>query len=132
MSNDDAFKRRFSALLAQARCKSRPPSWAAIDLGANGATSPVDTGRFERGSWVCGMPPCQPMCMDGGQTGESSLGRIREGLAHGLQDKRSTWSTTYPTRGLEHGWSQQAPSGMVKLTVKNYSRYLAQALKAVG
>lgn len=134
MSND-AFKRRFSALLARSKLKAETAvRKAALDLGSQMVLlSPVDTGRF-RGTWVYGnaaMPTDVHETVD--KTGESSLGRIREGLATWTPGQTIYMVNNLPySRRLEHGWSQQAPSGMVKLTVKNYSRYLAQALKAAG
>lgn len=87
--------------------------------------SPVDTGRF-KGNWQAGIGIVNLSTSD---TGNDALGRtatVLEGWKPG-QTIMLTNSMPYARR-LETGWSKQAPAGMVRLSVQNYSRAIAKAV----
>lgn len=62
------------------------------------------------------------------QAGGGSTGRINQGLVTWRPGQTIfiTQSLPYAYR-LEHGWSQQAPSGMVRLTVLEFQSKVRQA-----
>lgn len=91
--------------------------------------SPVDTGRFKN-NWQVGIGAVNTAANDGpDSTGAGSIGRTEVALA--------TWkpgqtiflsnSLAYAKR-LEEGYSLQAPSGMVRLSVQAYGDALAKAI----
>lgn len=89
--------------------------------------SPVDTGRF-RANWQCGIGVRNAVISD--DPGSDAKGRTMEVLT-GWEPGRTIYLTNslpYSLR-LENGWSQQAPSGMVRLTVQAYGTYLAQVVR---
>lgn len=84
--------------------------------------SPVDTGRF-RGNWqfTTNAPASGQLAATGVPTGE-------------LVSAAETWqsgSVFYMTNNLpygerlEYGWSKQAPSGMVRITLTEYDQILS-------
>lgn len=105
----------------------------ALDIGSSMVNgSPVDTGRF-RGAWVYGndaMPTEQPFTPD--KSGSVSIDRIRLGIA-GWKPGQTIWIVNNLVYGpaLEHGWSKQAPSGFVRVSVANYQQYIAEAIASV-
>lgn len=132
MADNAAFKRAFSALLEKTKVKAETAvRKCALDLGASMVRmSPVDTGRF-RGAWMYGnaaMPTDQPNT----PTPEASMGRINVGLGDWRSGQTIYMVNNLPyARRLEYGWSKQAPAGMVRLTVQNYTRYLEKAVKSL-
>jgi len=90
--------------------------------------SPVDTGLF-RGNWQIGinsMPSGTVATVDkgGGSTiaaGESELKRAKAGDAVHIVN-----NLPYAQR-LEYGWSQQAPNGMMRITVARFEAMVAKA-----
>lgn len=89
--------------------------------------SPVDSGRF-RHNWQCGIG-----AMDGNTsmaTANDALGRASATI-EGWKPGQTIWLTNslpYAHRLEFEGWSKQAPSGMVRLTVQNYSQALAKTV----
>lgn len=94
--------------------------------------SPVDTGRF-RGNWVCAMHAPAGITRpttdkDGGET----LGAVSAALS-GWQAGQTIYITNhlpYAYR-LEHGWSQQAPHGMVRLTVAEFVQHVKSVVETL-
>lgn len=90
--------------------------------------SPVDTGRF-RGNWFCGVGSASGVTtLDTDKSGEVTLGRI-SGSLEGWTAGQTIWLTNhlpYSYR-LEHGWSQQAPGGMVRITVAEFQHIVKTA-----
>lgn len=89
--------------------------------------SPVLTGRF-RANWNVSLGA--PNYETSEATGQARTdGEVRKALGF------KAGGTTYLTNGLpyarrlEYGYSQQAPAGMVRLTVADYLRNLERALK---
>lgn len=106
---------------------------AALDLGGQMVDrSPVDTGRF-KSNWMTGIG-----AMDSSTTtaadpsGQPSRTKLQAQVA-GWKPGQTIWITNnlpYAYR-LEHGYSKQAPGGMVRLAVQNYAQAVAKAAKEV-
>ncbi len=132
MAGNAAFKRAFSKLLEKTKINAETAvRKCALDMGASMVQmSPVDTGRF-RGAWVYGnamVPGDQPNT----PTPEASMGRINAGIADWKGGQTIYIVNNLPyARRLEYGWSKQAPSGVVRITVQNYTRYLEKAVKSL-
>lgn len=104
-----------------------------IDLSNNLIQlSPVKTGRF-RGNWVLGVGSVDTSTI---QAVDPDGSTTRAKITQASQSLRAggivyiTNSLPYARR-LEYGWSQQAPGGMVRITVANYSEYIANAVREV-
>lgn len=89
--------------------------------------SPVDTGRF-RANWNVsqGAP-------DFTTTLSTNQGRLSAEV--GKAARLPAGSVTFLSNGLpyarrlEFGWSQQAPSGMVRISVLEYRRFVERAIR---
>ena len=99
--------------------------------------TPVDTGRA-KGAWHCGVGSIDTS--DSGRLDNTPKGQADEGGALAAAEaKLKTWkpgqviwvslSLPYAKR-MENGWSQQAPSGMVRLSVHQYSEHIRKAVEA--
>lgn len=93
--------------------------------------SPVDTGRF-RGNWVVGLS--QPGVAESGALDKVGGVTINNGMnkLQGAKFGMNVFITNnlpYALR-LENGWSQQAPSGMVAVTVVEWPGIVASAVDA--
>lgn len=94
--------------------------------------APVDTGRF-KGNFVPGIgtinlkndyPP--------DKSGAAAIDRTKVALQGWKAGQTIFLTNSLPySRRLEYGWSKQAPGGMVRLTVANYSRALSEAVKGI-
>lgn len=94
--------------------------------------SPVDTGRF-RGNWMLGVGSVDISTIEAADNfGGESLARIKQ-FAENLRAGGIVYITnSLPyARRLEYGWSQQAPQGMVRLTVLNYAKYIENAVRSI-
>ncbi|MGK3273558.1 HK97 gp10 family phage protein [Comamonas kerstersii] len=103
----------------------------ALDMGGQLIDrSPVDTGRFKN-NWVTSMGS---MSTATGGNADPSAGTARTLLKTQVDGWKPgqtifiTNSLPYAMR-LEHGYSKQAPAGMVKLTVQNYAQAVAKAAR---
>jgi hypothetical protein len=91
--------------------------------------SPVDTGRF-KGNWQTGFGAFNPVVTD--PPNSDALGRCAVALETWIPGQ-TIWLTNalpYANR-LEYGWSKQAQSGMVRLTVNQYGEYLKKQIAAL-
>lgn len=139
MSNE-AFKRNFSKLLKRVGDRANDVvRKTALELQTGMVeSSPVDSGRF-KGNWQCGVgaiDSTQSGKMDTTPLGDhdkSGSTARTDGVLIGWKPGKTIYLTNaLPySRRLEHGWSKQAPSGVVRLTVQNYSRALAEAVKGL-
>lgn len=90
--------------------------------------SPVDTGRF-RGNWFLGINAVNETTTE--ET-ESSQSRINVGVealkAGGVVYITNSLPYAIP---LEYGHSDQAPNGMVRLTVVEYQQYITNAVRSL-
>ena len=94
------------------------------------ARSPVDTGRFKN-NWMHGVGAVNTSLTTG--TDDAALGRIQTGLG-GWNPKLAVFYITNSlpyARRLEYGWSQQAPQGMVRLTVANFKEHVRKAAESM-
>jgi hypothetical protein len=96
--------------------------------------SPVDTGRF-RGNWQLSDNPPTPSVQLTARLDKS--GQVVIELARvAVQDIRAG-GVSYITNGLpygprlEYGWSKQAPSGMVRLTVNELQKFMREAVAQI-
>ena len=93
--------------------------------------SPVDTGRF-RANWQIGIGSVGYILDSFDVSGRKT---IAEGTARieKINLGQSVWisnSLPYGPR-LENGYSKQAPSGMVKVTVSEYQQLISRAVSEV-
>ncbi|WP_223644364.1 HK97 gp10 family phage protein [Corallococcus sp. EGB] len=103
----------------------------ALGILANVVTaSPVDTGRF-RGNWQLGIAE-RPSGTVEAEDKDGSGTVSREGPK---LERVKLGDTLYVTnnlpygRRLEFGWSDQAPKGMVRVTLANVNEILEEAAK---
>lgn len=127
-ANNAEFKRKFAALLKKVGDDAETVvRKTAIEFqNAMIDRSPVDTGRF-KSNWQCGIGAVNTSIAD--TAGSDAKGRTVTVL-QGWNAGQTIWLTNslpYAQR-LEYGWSKQAPSGMVRLTVMDYERYLTKVL----
>lgn len=90
--------------------------------------SPVDTGRF-RMNWQATVDnPATGVLIGDDPSGSRAIGRISQFVASSTKwdEFRLTNNLPYAER-LEFGWSQQAPSGMVRVTVSRFQRLIDEA-----
>lgn len=127
MSNE-TFKREFAALLQRVGNKAEiVVRKTALEL-ITGMTlkSPVDTGRF-RGNWQVGFGSINTDTSAAeDKSGRASIGRASV-MLNGFQAGQTVYLTNsmpYARRLEYDAWSQQAPAGMVRTTVAEYSQYL--------
>lgn len=94
--------------------------------------SPVDTGRF-KGNWQCGIGTINTDTSQGeDKSGQGALGRTATTLQGWKPGQTIVLSNSLPyAKRLENGWSQQAPSGMVRLTVQAYSDAVKKAVESI-
>lgn len=93
---------------------------------------PGYVGGRARGSWQYakgGPVTVEPGTID--PSGQASIGRVAAGVATGdAADAHYITSSVPYMRPLEYeGWSKQAPEGMVRLTVLEFSRFIQKAVK---
>lgn len=94
--------------------------------------SPVDTGRF-KGNWQAGIGVVNTATDSGDdKSGAGALGRTQTVLATWKPGQKIILTNSLPyAKRLEYGWSDQAPGGMVRLTVQAYSQALAKAVESI-
>lgn len=88
--------------------------------------SPVDTGRF-KSNWQCGLGAVNES--NDSEPRSDALGRAKVVL-DGFKPGQTIFLTNnlaYAKR-LEKGWSQQAPSGMVRLTLQDFQQAVKRAI----
>lgn len=106
---------------------------AALDLGGQMIDrSPVDTGRFKN-NWVTATGVSDSSASAASdKSGARSNSMLNEKVA-GWKPGQTIWilnNLPYAKR-LEYGWSKQAPGGIVRLSVQNYSVALKKAADAI-
>jgi len=131
MIDSEAFKRDFAKILKKAGDNAElVVRKTALQLQSSMIEkSPVLTGRF-RGNWQCGVGTINDNASEAPHS--DSLGRTVAKLPEWTVGKTIWLTNSLPySYRLEHGWSQQAPSGMVKLTVQNYATALTEAARSI-
>ena len=106
---------------------------AALDIGGQLIDrSPVDTGRFKN-NWqtgIGGMDKSTSSAADA--SGGGGQARLNAKVAAWRPGQSIFISNSLPyAYRLENGWSKQAPSGMVRLTVQNFEQAVARAAKGI-
>lgn len=101
-----------------------------IDLqGGVVLRSPVDTGRF-KSNWMVGIgAKSSDTVTTEDKTGAVSLARVEPAMG-AWKPGQSIWLTNslpYASR-IEYGWSDQAPGGVVRLTVQDFRDYVSRAV----
>ena len=129
MSND-AFKAGFRRLLAKVGDRAEQTVRVfALQIGTELIRrSPVDTGRF-RGNWQIGFYNIEYSTDSANdQSGGIAMDRLLARLASWKAGQTINITNSLPyAQRLEYGWSQQAPQGMVRLTVMNFKNYVRGA-----
>lgn len=94
--------------------------------------SPVDSGRF-KGNWACGIGTLNTDTSQAADaSGQGALGRTATTLQGWTPGQTIILSNSLPyAKRLENGWSQQAPNGMVRLTVQAYSDAVKKAVESI-
>lgn len=92
--------------------------------------SPVDTGRFV-GNWQIGLgvvPSSQLAVLNKDRSHQSAVGRaaLEKAKAGGIIYIANNLPYALP---LEYGHSQQAPQGMVRMTLANINTIVSGAMK---
>lgn len=128
---NDQFRRNFAAILKRAGDKADlVVRKTALDLQSSMiGMAPVDTGRF-KGNFVVGVGALNTKAdYPPDKGGAAAIGRASTAL-QGWKAGQTIWLTnSMPyARKLEYGWSQQAPGGMVRLTVQAYGKALKKAV----
>lgn len=91
--------------------------------------SPVDTGRF-RGNWQFGkdtIPAGALSRLD--TTGTLAQQEALRALSSPLGGVAYFVNNLPYARRLENGYSQQAPIGMVRISVREFSKYVREAIR---
>lgn len=103
----------------------------AMDIAAQLVNrSPVDTGRF-RANWRVGMGAPNMATSTSTDKAGSSTVMAMTGAIDSYTTGQTIWLTNslpYAQR-LENGWSKQAPSGMVRLTILSWRRAVSNAVR---
>ena len=90
--------------------------------------SPVDTGRF-RGNWNFAYGNIDYSTKDSSdKSGGSAIARAALSFNTSGQDIFITNNLPYAQR-LENGYSNQAPTGMVRITVVEFRTYIKNAVR---
>ena len=131
MSDNAVFKKNFAALLKRAGDKvDTVVRKTALELQSELIRrSPVDTGRF-RSNWNCGLGTINTITTDSvDKEGSGTLARTQATLGSWKPGDMIYLTNSLPyARPLEYGHSKQAPSGMVRLTVTDYSLTLQKMI----
>ena len=95
--------------------------------------TPVDTGRA-RGNWLVSIGDASAGTVElNDKTGQVTIGEVQaEALGLELGDVIYLSNNLPYIEALEDGWSGQAPSGFVKLTVQRFQIIANQAFAAIG
>lgn len=93
--------------------------------------SPVDTGRF-RGNWQVRIGSVPTGVLDKvDKSGNIAISNINsEALSFKAGQVIYLVNNLPYARRLEHGWSKQAPAGMVKITVQEFKPIVDQLARA--
>lgn len=95
--------------------------------------SPVDTGRF-RNNWQLGVEYAPTGVIEAAdRSGQAASDRIRAAMPVKAAGRRYYLVNNLPyAQSLEDGGSQQAPAGVVKITVVEAPQILDRVVAAVG
>lgn len=93
--------------------------------------SPVDTGRF-RGNWSVQVDQTPQIKEVDDKSGDATISKAQSDLVGKKAGDRIMLLNHLPySIELENGHSDQAPRGMVKLTVTNFINYVNRAVQGL-
>lgn len=125
---NDKFRANFAKVISRANVKPHTLiKKVTFDLARSLiARSPVDTGRFKN-NWMPGEGTVNTSLTD--STTGDALGKIGAAVGGWNVGKGVFYiSNSLPyARRLEYGWSDQAPQGMVRLTVQRFKDHVRKA-----
>ncbi|MGO4326737.1 HK97 gp10 family phage protein [Cupriavidus sp. 2TAF22] len=130
MAQNDEFRRKFAAFVERAKGNQQQVvRKVGLDLLSSLVLkSPVDTGRF-RGNWQVqyALAPKTLDLVD--RAGTSTISAAALDLSH-LQVGETVYLINHLPYAvpLEYGHSQQAPAGMVRITLTEFDQYLTRAV----
>jgi hypothetical protein len=91
--------------------------------------SPVDTGRF-RGNWQFGKDTIPQGALNRlDTTGSLAQTEAQKAMTSPLGGVAYFVNNLPYARRLENGYSQQAPVGMVRVSVREFSKYVREATR---
>jgi hypothetical protein len=92
--------------------------------------SPVDTGRF-RANWICSLDqPIDATREEEDKSGSITIERADKVISSMLISQKVFLVNNLPyAYRLEHGWSQQAPRGMVEVAAQDFQGTVKRILK---
>ena len=92
--------------------------------------SPVDTGRF-RANWVASiLAPSNNTTESTDPSGQNAMAAASKQILNAKLGQAIWISNNLPyAQRLEHGHSQQAPAGMVRVTVAEWQGYLKRVAR---
>lgn len=94
--------------------------------------SPVDTGRFRMNWQVSNTTPATGVLIADDPSGSRAMGRMTNYVTSSPEWKNFCFTNNLPyAERLEYGYSQQAPQGMVRVTVTRFQRLLNEAAARV-
>lgn len=134
MATNDQFRRDFAKFIAEAKGNTQQVAQkVAIGLSTSVIMkSPVDTGRF-RGNWFSGYS--QPdnvsdrVDVSGGATIADATATA---LRMNIGDTFFLVNNLPYAQRLEYGYSKQAPSGMVRLTITEFQDFVHSAVRGIA
>lgn len=89
--------------------------------------SPVDTGRFRMNWQISNYVPAEGIIDAVDKTGNNATGRVENFALSSGEWQTFTLTNNLPyAERLEYGYSNQAPSGMVRVNVARFNTLLAQ------
>jgi len=98
--------------------------WEAITL-----SSPVDQGRF-RANWFASYGDTSKVTNNTDKSGQKTISRNKKDVLGQADYSQFTLTNNLPySERLEYGYSDQAPSGMVRMNVKRFNRLIEQEAK---
>lgn len=134
MASNAQFKADFAKLLKAAGDKAElVVRRTALELQTRMVgMSPVDSGRF-KGNWQSSVGGINTDTSAPADTaGSGAIGRTKAVLEGWKPGQTITLTNSMPyARRLEYGWSKQAPGGMVRVTVLEYSQALTKAVESI-
>jgi len=130
MATNDEFRRKFAAFVERAKGnQEQVVRKVALDLMTSFVMrSPVQSGRF-RGNWQV-QYTLTPTTLDRvDPTGRAAIADATLDLSRIVMGQTIYLANHLPyAQRLEYGWSQQAPAGMVRITVAEFDQYLTKAV----
>lgn len=132
MATNDRFRKEFGRLIAKQKANAEQVVRKSALQIASGIIqmSPVDTGRF-RGNWNVEMGRIDVSTGgDFDKTGDAATAKAQAKLGEWKVGETIYITNSLPyAQRLEEGYSQQAPIGMVKVTVAQFQSLVRAELR---